>query len=88
MQFFTQSFWPLNLLALLVIGICGSGLVVSSSCVWCRAKRWWLGAKASVYLFLKQQMRWTPINLSGHVLQAVDLCDTLVDLCLPHIIWQ
>lgn len=37
-QFFTWSFWPLNLLALLVISICDSGFVVSSSCVYCRAE--------------------------------------------------
>lgn len=62
--FFTWSFWPLNLLTLLVIVICSSGLMVSSSHVWFRTKRWWLGAKASVYLFLKQQVRWLPINLT------------------------
>lgn len=77
-QFFTWSFWPLNLLALLVIGICGSGLMVSSRCVWCRAKRWWLGVKASVYLVLKQQMRWMPINLT-----CLGMCSRLW-VCVVH----
>lgn len=64
----------MNLLALLVIGICGSGFVVSSSSVYC-----WAGPKDGgkvQKLSAADEVGACLFNLSEHVLQAVDLWGT------------